>query len=504
MRLSRLLAALPDVTVTGERDPEVTAVTYDSRAVSTGAVFVAVTGFTVDGHAYLDDARRRGAAAVVVERGRGGPPRGWDATACVWIEAGSTRVALSALAAAIQGFPGHDLRVAGVTGTDGKTTTSHMLAAVLAPLGPTGMIGTARFKFGDEWEANPSRQTTLEATDVQALLARMRAAGLATAVLEASSHGLALHKLDHAGFDAAVFTNITEDHLDFHQTQSAYWQAKARLLALTEASKKPGPRFAVLNADDASFGYLTAATSLGVISYGIDQLADVRATIVEATAAGTRCVLDGRWGQQEALVPVPGAYNVLNALAAVATGLGFGMTLADVCAPLARFAGVPGRMERVDLDQPFTVIIDYAHTGHAFRKLLAVLRPLTSGRIIAVFGSAGEQSPERREGMGRAAAEGAGLSVLTTEDPRHEDPLAVIGDIAAAMLRAGRQEGREFIRVSDRGEAIAVAMATARPGDVVVLAGKGHEQSIIVGDEKQPWDERSAAEAALHRLGYHR
>jgi UDP-N-acetylmuramoyl-L-alanyl-D-glutamate--2,6-diaminopimelate ligase len=258
----------------------------------------------------------------------------------------------------------------------------------------------------------------------------------------------------------------------------------------------------VLNADDRSHDELRPLARGEVISFGIERDADLRGEVREATASGSRVRLTGRFGTGELLLPVPGSFNISNALAAVACAAGLGVPLAAAANALAGFPGVPGRMQRVDAGQPFTAIVDYAHTGHSFRKLLQVLRPLTAGRLITVFGSAGEQSHERRTGMGEVAAELADFSVLTTEDPRHEDPEAVIDGIARAMLAAGSVEGRDFVRSLDRREAIRAAFSRALPGDVVVLAGKGHEQSIIVGDEKLPWDERAAAEACLDELGY--
>jgi UDP-N-acetylmuramoyl-L-alanyl-D-glutamate--2,6-diaminopimelate ligase len=501
--LSHLLAVVPHRLHGRLADRPVTGVTHDSRLVQPGMVFVAIAGFTVDGHRFVTEACARGAAAVVVEGGRAVRPWSADEAACAWVEVEDTRRALSALAAAWHGFPGRDLTIVGVTGTDGKTTTVHMTAAVLeAGLGPTGLLSTARWKVGGRWQENPTRQTTLEAPDVQALLARMRDSGARAAVVEASSHGLALAKLDHCFFDAAVFTNIAEDHLDFHGTRAAYWAAKARLLDLVAAGDKPGPRFAVLNADDTSYDYLAARTTLPVISYSLERPADLQARVLQATAAGTRARLSGRWGTAELWLPMPGPFNLANALAAVAVGLGMGVPLREACAALAAFAGVPGRMVRVRRGQPFEVIIDYAHTGPAFRKLLAVLRPLTAGRIIAVFGSAGEQSRERREGMGAVAADLVDFAVLTSEDPRFEDPERIIDDIARAIRARGRVEGQDFIRVPDRRVAIRAAFARARPGDLVVLAGKGHERSIIVGRERVPWDEQRVAEEELAGLGW--
>lgn len=506
MELGRLLTDLTTARVRGGLPRPITGVVYDSRRVTPGSLFVAIRGFAVDGHRFVGQARERGAAAVVVERGAQLPAE-WDTASCAWVEVEDSRYALSALAAAWYGHPGRQMCVTGVTGTDGKTTTSYMACAVLDAGGATtGLMGTVQFKVGPRWEDNLTRQTTLEAPEVQGLLARMRDAGVRHAVVESTSHGLALRKLEHCGYDAAVVTNVTEDHLDFHGTRSAYLAAKARLFELVGASPATScPRFAVLNADDdGSFGYLRSRTRVETISYGIDRPADLRGEVLAALPGGSRVAVRGRWGEGRLWVPMPGPFNVSNALAAAAVGLGYGMALAQVCDALGRFGGVPGRTVSVDAGQPFTVIVDYAHTGHSFRKLLNVLRPLTAGRLIAVFGSAGERAPERRAGMGGVAAELLDFAVLTDEDPRFEDPERIIDDIARAMQAAGRAEGTDFIRVPDRRAAIRAAFERARAGDVVVLAGKGHEQSMIVGAEKVPWDERRVAEEELRNAGARR
>lgn len=501
MLLRNLVTEIDLSTASGSLDIDVSGISYDSRAVRPGHVFVAVRGFTVDGHDYVDDACRRGAVVIVVERGRAGPGTTVSGE-CRRVEVEDTRRALSALAAAWHGRPARAMRVIGVTGTDGKTTTTYMTSAVLEGAGcTTGLMGTAEFKVGPVWEENATRQTTLEAPDVQALLARMRDGGVSHAVVESSSHGLALHKLDDCAFDVAVVTNITADHLDFHRTREAYWQSKARLLDLAaESAGKSGPRFVVLNADDSSFDFLRQRARIPVISYSVERPADLRGEIVEAGAVGSRVAVSGRWGRWDLWAPMAGPFNVSNALAATAVGLGHDLPVEAIQQALARFAGVPGRMNAVNAGQPFTVIVDYAHTGQAFRKLLRVLRPLTEGQLITVFGSAGEQSKERREEMADVAAELADFAVITTEDPRHENPDAIIADIAAGLIAAGREEGRDFVRVSDRREAIRHAFRRARPGDLVVLSGKGHEQSIIVRDQKLPWDERRVAEEELGRL----
>lgn len=504
MLLRDLFASLPTVAL-----PEllavrtVTGVEERAARVRPGSVFVAIPGFTVDGHQFVADAARRGAVAVVVRRGHMSAPPDWQHGACAWIEVSDTRIALSALAAAWHGQPARQLRVVGVTGTDGKTTTTFMTAAVLGALGEgAGLISTARIKVGGAWEENPTRQTSLEPLDVHAILARMRDAGDRRAVVEASSHGLALHKLDDCRFNVAVVTNITEDHLDFHQTRAAYWEAKARLLDLAaETNDTSGPRFAVLNRDDGAFGFLRSRARLPVFSFALDNPADLRGVVSVARPDGSRVHLSGRWGEGDLWLPMAGRFNVANALAATVVGLGHGLSVEAVTEALAGFAGVPGRMTRIDEGQPFTVLVDYAHTGHALAKLFAELRPLTRGRLIAVFGSAGEQSRERRAGLAEAAARYTDHVFITSEDPRREDPEAIIADIAGALADRGKLEGQDYTRIVDRREAIERAIAVARPGDVVALTGKGHEQSIIVGDTKLPWDEATVVRQAFRARG---
>jgi UDP-N-acetylmuramoyl-L-alanyl-D-glutamate--2,6-diaminopimelate ligase len=338
------------------------------------------------------------------------------------------------------------------------------------------------------------------------LLAEMCDAGVGHAVIESSSHGLELRKLDHCAYDIAVVTNVGEDHLELHGTADAYLAAKGRLFALLdERGDKPGAAAGVVNADDPrSAAHMRRRTRTRILSYGIDHAAEVRAERLRLDEGGATFDLATPWGVEPVHLPLPGRFNVSNALAAATVALLEGVDLQRVAGALGSVRGVPGRMERIDQGQPFTVIVDYAHTGPAFEKVLRSLRPLVSGRMIAVFGCAGSRSPERRAGMGGVAARLADFSVLTNEDPHEEEPRAILDAIAAAMRAAGRVEGEDFVIVEDRRTAIGHAFARARPGDLVLLAGKGHEQSIFVGRSKTPWDERQVAREALIALGYDR
>lgn len=502
--LAALLAALHLPATAAERRTSVSAIAYDSRAVIPGALFVAITGFHVDGHAFLDDAFRHGAVAAVVNDA-------WVASdrprAARLIGVPDTRAALSTLAAAFNGRPAEAMRVIGVTGTDGKTTTTYLISALVEHTGrTTGLMGTVDFKIGPRWQHNDTRQTTPEAVEVQALLAEMRAAGVSHAVIESSSHGLALHKLDDCAYDIAVVTYVGEDHLELHGTRDAYLAAKGRLFELLDRPRrKVGARLAVVNADDpGSERYLRGRTAQPVRSYGLAADAEVRAAQLAMDGSGSTFDLLIGGHQRRVRTHLPGAFNVSNILAAATVAAHEGATVAQIAEALETVRGVPGRMERIDGGQPFAVIVDYAHTGPALAKVVTTLRSLTAGRIIVVYGCAGGRSPERRAGMGGVAARLADLSVITTEDPHEESADAIIAEIAAAMCAAGREEGRDFWRVQDRRSAIRSALRMARAGDIVLLAGKGHESSIIIGREHTPWDERAVAREELAELGYTR
>ena len=500
MRLSELLAALPDAVQAGG-DPQIAAICVDSRAVRPGALFVAVPGFVSDGHRYVEQAAERGAAALLIQRDHLAstklPPLPVAVTH-------NTRAALAAVAASFHGHPGRRLRVIGITGTDGKTTTAYLVNAILEAAGrSTGLFGTIEYKIGGRRFNNPGRLTTPDAIEVQALLAEMVAAGVECAILESTSHGLELHRLDSCEYDVGVFTNLTPDHLDLHQTFESYRAAKGRLFEMLDLpATKSGARYAVLNADDPSSIYLRGRTGAPAVTYGIQEPADVRATEIELRPDGAGFDVQAPGGAVHLNLPLPGLFNISNALAAVCVGLREGIDAGLIADALARFGGVPGRMERIDAGQPFTVILDYAHTGEALRKVLKTLRPLTPGRIIAVFGSAGERGHSRRSGMAEAAAELADFSILTDEDPRFEDPNAIIDEIAASLRERGRREPDDFIRILDRQEAIDEACRRARPDDLVLVAGKGHEQSIEVNGGSIAWDDRAAVQRALRAQGY--
>jgi UDP-N-acetylmuramoyl-L-alanyl-D-glutamate--2,6-diaminopimelate ligase len=487
------LGALADVIaphrVVGLPVGEVSGLAYDSRHVVPGTLFFAVRGVHVDGHDFVGEAVARGAIGAVVERelsDRSVPQLLVD----------RTRRALADAADAWFDRPSERLTVVGVTGTDGKSTVTALAADLLRRSGlrRPGQIGTVFVGIGDEVALNADRTTTPEALELQATLARMVEAGNDSVVMEATSHGLALERTRNCRFDVGVVTTVTSEHLEFHGTLEAYRAAKA--LLVQEAP------IAVLNADDPSVGFFRERARDRVITFGMDADADFRAGDLVADAGGTTFRLSAPGWTGSARVALPGRFNVANALAALGVVEALGLDLEAAVASLPDARRVPGRMEPVDAGQPFGVIVDYAHTADSLGKVLAILRPITDGRLIVVFGSAGERDPTKRAPMGRVAAELADLVVVTDEDPRLDDRRTINEQIADGARAAGAADGERLWVIDDRREAIAHAIGLARPGDVILLAGKGHEQSIFYGTEKRPWDDRTAAREALAAAGW--
>lgn len=499
-------ARLADARVVCGVPGPVTAVCYDSRRAVAGSLFVAVPGFETDGHLFIGDAFQRGASAFLVQEDREQAVELLSTTTDIAVVVvPDTRRALAQVAAGFYGDPARRLGVVGVTGTDGKTTTVHLIAHLLESAGrPAGFMSSVAFSAQGRSEAalNKTHMTTLEAPEIQERLAEMVAARMRYAVLEASSHGLALHRLDACAFDVAVFTTLSSDHLDFHGTQEEYRAAKGRLFEmLGESEAKDGiARAAVLNADDPASEDFHSRTAVRALTYGIDAPADVRAEAIAHDGLSSRFRLATRDGAVDVAAGLAGRYNVYNCLAAAAAALSQGVMLDEIARGLATFPGVPARLELIDSGQPFRVVVDFASTPQAMRRVLETLRPVTEGKLIVVFGCAGERDPGRRDGMGRAAGELADFALLANEDPRREDPDAIIEAIAAALRAAGCEEGRDFARVADRREAIRSAFERAKPGDTVLLAGKGTEPSIVIGTEHVPWDERAVARELLEEL----
>jgi UDP-N-acetylmuramoyl-L-alanyl-D-glutamate--2,6-diaminopimelate ligase len=506
MRLQDLLAALEQpplhIYATEGFSPlsDISAIAYDSRKIIRGGLFVAVPGVHTDGRRFLHDAYERGAIAAL-----GAPLQDTHALPLPYIEVADVRSALANLACAFYQYPARQLCTIGVTGTDGKTTTSNLISSLLETAGKrTGLMTTANFRIsGQEWE-NTTRQSTLEALEIQQFLRRMLDEQVTHAVIEATSHGLVLQRVYGCEFDVGVVTNITQEHLDFHKTIDAYRRAKARLFEMLDPQRDKGLAahpIAILNRDDVSYDILKPYCRVPILDYGIDTPATVRAVDIRLDASSThfRVILpDDEFMVETALV---GRFNISNCLAAIATAYSQGIASADIARALASARGVAGRMERIDEGQPFAVIVDYAHTPDSLQKVLDTLRPLTAGRLIVVFGSAGERDTQKRPLMGRIAGTKTDFFVLTDEDPREEDREQILRDIAIGAEALGKRQGRDFLCIADRTEAIRTAFAYAQPGDTVLLAGKGHEQSILIGTGKIPWDDRRVAREELRNKG---
>jgi UDP-N-acetylmuramoyl-L-alanyl-D-glutamate--2,6-diaminopimelate ligase len=484
----------PDVAL----DPEVSAVEYDSRRSGAGVLFVAVPGFHVDGHRFASAAVSAGAIGVVAERLPDPPIPG--SVPLILVEA--SRVALSALAAAAAGHPSRRMLVAGITGTDGKTTTTTMLWAAWREAGEkAASLSTVDARVGDEVTPNPARITTLEAPELHRRLAGLAAAGCTRVAIETSSHALHLHRVDDVDYDIAVFTRITSEHLDVHGSREGYLRTKRRLLEMVSGRPQG---LAVLNADDGfAFPSLIQVPVARRLVYSVTGApgADLAALGLRVDAAGVRFTAATPWGRSPVSLRLAGGFNAANALAAIGAACGSGADLDRVVQGLAGLERVTGRMERVDLGQTFQVVVDYAHTADALETVLTELRAATGGRLWAVFGSAGERDREKRPAMGEVAARLADVVVVTDEDPRDEDRQTIIEEIAAGAEAGGAVRGVNLHLVADRAQAVAFAIGGAAAGDTVLLAGKGHEKTIETAGGAVPWDERAAAIEALRRRG---
>ena len=486
--VSDLLAALPVRTLVGTPPRAVAGLTADSRRVEAGDCFVAVPGFKQDARRFIPEAVGRGATLVVTE---GEPVRDLG-VAQVLVP--SARQALARLADAYHGHPSGQLTIVGITGTNGKTTTSYLVEALLRTRGgPTGVIGTVRYVVGGE--TLPARQTTPEALELQAMLARMRTAGVRGVAMEVSSHALALARVDSIDFDVAVFTNLTQDHLDFHGTLDEYGKAKRRLFELLHASPKP-KRTAVVNADDPWGEAMVRGLDVPVLTFGLGPAALVRAVRHASSLDGIRMTIETPRGRFDLASPLVGEHNVMNLLAAVATGLGLGQDPGEIARALAGVGAVPGRFEQVRAGQPFLVIVDYAHTPDALERVLATARKLTRGRLAVVFGCGGDRDRGKRPIMGEIAARLADRAWITSDNPRSERPEAIVEEVMVGARRVAGAQGR-CESEPDRHAAIGAALRWAEPGDAVVIAGKGHETYQIVGADVLPFDDREVARTLL-------
>jgi UDP-N-acetylmuramoyl-L-alanyl-D-glutamate--2,6-diaminopimelate ligase len=475
-----------------------TGIVYDSRRAAPGTVFVAVPGQRADGAAFAAQAVSRGAVLVVAET----PPRG--GLAAPWVQVADARLALARLADRYFGHPSGDLEVVGITGTNGKTTTAYLLRSVFEAAGQRcGLLGTVTYSVGDE--EREATRTTPEAPDVQSLLREMADRACRAAVMEVSSHALALRRVDGTRFAAGVFTNLTRDHLDFHRDMEAYAAAKRRLFDLL-----PEGAPAIVNVDDPRGAEFVDAARRP-ITYGVRRAADVSAGQLALTLHGLRFEARTPAGVVQVASPLVGRPNVYNILAAVATGVALGVPASAIESGIANLAGVPGRFEVASApSDDVTVVVDYAHTDDALKNLLETARGLASRRVITVFGCGGDRDRTKRPLMGAVAGRLSDVVVVTSDNPRSEDPAAIIEEVMRGMpqpadrvVQAGTERevrrGPLALEVVDRGAAIHKATELAEPGDLIVLAGKGHEKTQTIGDRSHPFDDVAVAREALAR-----
>lgn len=496
MLLKDLFADFPLAKPDHIPEAEITGIAIDNRVVKPGDLFVAMRGGSVDGHDFIQKAIDSGASAVVGDRELTG-------FSVPYIRLENSRHALTWLAAAFYGEPARRLTVIGVTGTDGKTTTSNLLYKILIAAGiKAGMISTVNAVIGDEVLDTGFHVTTPDAHDVQRYLAKMVDAGLTHVVLETTSHGWSQHRVDACEFDIAVVTNITHEHMDEHGSYENYRAAKARLfrsLEWTREKPQGNPRLGVINRDDVkSFAFLNDHVTGNRINYGLGEEADVRGVDIQYSPSGIQFIAESKGFRVAISSNLVGAYNVSNCLAALTAAVyGLGIDPQVAAQGLAALEGIPGRMERIDMGQNFTAIVDFAHTPNALKVALEAGRTMTKGRVISVFGSAGLRDKEKRRMMAEASVELADLTVLTAEDPRTESLDGILEEMAAGAISKGGREGETFWRVADRGEAIKFALKLAGEGDIVLSCGKGHEQSMCFGKTEYLWDDRTAMRAAL-------
>jgi UDP-N-acetylmuramoyl-L-alanyl-D-glutamate--2,6-diaminopimelate ligase len=500
MTLREIAGLLDQPRIHGDPSATVTAVADDSAAVKPGALFIAVKGLRRDGHEFVGEAFQRGAVGAVIEESRLQAVQ-QPAAPCL-IGVSDSRKALRRIATAFYGEPASRLRMVGITGTNGKTTTSYLIQAILAAAGmPAGVIGTVGYRIGERQLA--ASHTTPGLVALQELLAGMVREGLRAAVMEVSSHALAQGRVEGCVFDVAVFTNLTQDHLDFHGTMENYFAAKQTLFTgLADGRYGKPDAWAVVNCDDPWGRKLVEINPTRTLTYGLEPGAEVTATDVMVDWSGVRATIQGARGTFPIESPLVGRYNVPNLLAAVGAGLAMGCDPSAIQAGIRKMGQVPGRFEKVETQgQPFRVIVDYAHTDDALRRLLLAVRELQHGRVIVVFGCGGDRDRGKRPKMGRVAAELADLAVLTSDNPRSEEPQTILQQIETGVKDVESAERRlqDYRIVEDRKAAIGWAIATARPDDAVVIAGKGHEDYQIIGTTRHPFDDRSIAREALQQ-----
>ena len=491
MRLLQLLEGLDMLRLESGDDSKITGIAYHSQRVRPGDLFVAVPGHVTDGHLYIKEALSLGAAALVTAEG-------WDSGDVVpagvpLIRARDTRLALALLSDRFWGHPSGRLKLVGVTGTNGKTTTAHLVEAAAARAGMvSGLIGTVVYRVAGR--DLPVGRTTPESADLQEILAAMVEEGCEVASMEVSSHALTLRRVDGCDFEVAVFTNLSQDHLDFHNDMEDYYRAKERLFApRSQGGLEAGA--AVINLDDPCAGRLAGISPGRVLSYGTSQEAELRGTLLEAGLKASKVEVNYEGRRWEGETALTGRFNLYNILASLGACITLGMDVGSSLQSILSQPGVPGRFQAVEEGQDFAVLVDYAHTPDSLRRVLEAARETARGRVITVFGCGGDRDRGKRPLMGEIAVQAADLAFITSDNPRSEDPMSIITDIEEGASSA--VAGAPYAIISDRRAAIIAAIAEAAAGDVLVIAGKGHEKGQIFADRVVPFDDVEEARSAL-------
>jgi UDP-N-acetylmuramoyl-L-alanyl-D-glutamate--2,6-diaminopimelate ligase len=472
--------------LSGDPTAEVTDVSHDSRRAGPGSLFVAVRGELLDAHKFIPQVIAQGALGVISELEKPADFKG------AWLRVRNIRRAMALAAAEAQRHPSRELQLVGITGTNGKTTTAYLIASIPESAGePVAMTGTVEYRLGPE--RRKAERTTPEATDIQRMLRRAVEIGCRTAVMEASSQAMDFHRCDALDYSVAIFSNLTRDHLDYHQTMENYWVAKQRLFDGRLGSR---PRVSVINVDDpygVELAKRLAGEGLRVVSYAVKSNADVAARDAEFSLAGMRFKLTTPAGEGEFRSPLVGPPHIYNTLAAVASGLALGYELDVITRALEQCTGAPGRFERVPHDGDFAVVVDYAHSDDALLNVLRTAREVTKGKIITVFGCGGDRDPSKRAPMGEAAGSLSDVVILTSDNPRTEDPEKILADAEAGILKTAKP----YRKIADRRDAIHQAISEARSNDLVLIAGKGHEDYQIIGREVFHFDDKEVVREAL-------
>jgi UDP-N-acetylmuramoyl-L-alanyl-D-glutamate--2,6-diaminopimelate ligase len=492
--LQELINLLPNPAVQGKSDLAIGNIAHDSRMVNPGTLFVCLSGVKTDGHKYIIEAYKQGAVAVLVEREVEDIPQGLTV-----INVADTREAMMAITPYFFSYPSRKLRMIGVTGTNGKTTTTYLIRSILQKAGfQVGIIGTIQNSIGDR--VVPTKNTTPDVIDLQRLLTEMVECKMDYVVMEVSSHALALNRVAGCEFDVGIFTNMTQDHLDFHVTFENYLEAKTKLFQmLSSADNQKEGKTAVINADDKASAFILGKTECKTITYGIYDSADLQAKNTNIQSAGARFDIRGSFGEMPLKLKITGLFNVYNILSAVGAALAEGIDTKVIREALEEFKSVPGRFELVDAGQPFSVIVDYAHTPDGLENILKTAKQITTQRIIVVFGCGGDRDRTKRPIMGKIAAIYGNVVIATSDNPRTEDPDVILNEVEIGIVE-GLTPGKIYEKISDRRTAIERALHLAQEEDVVIIAGKGHEDYQILKDRTISFDDKEVAREIIRGM----